>query len=102
MWNYRVIKFKDKDTQDVSYGLYETFYNDAGDITAHAERPEVIGSSISDLKDSIDMMYEDLNKHLKDPLLTLDGDQIIFANIDCDPDDTIPFENLEAEFLDDE
>ena len=56
MWNYRVIKKKD------SYGLYEVFYNDSGDICAHSENPDITGESIKDIKKTLKLMTNDVEK----------------------------------------
>ena len=56
MWNYRIIK--DGET----YGLYEVFYNDDGEIAAHSETPEVVGESVEDIKSSLELMLKDVKK----------------------------------------
>jgi len=74
MWNYRVIKSK----EDIEcYGLYETFYNDAGEICAHDEEPTLIGDSAEDIKKTLEMMINDVEKHE-----VLDGDKIEFKEFD--------------------
>lgn len=93
MWNYRVIKFKDKESDDVTYGLYETFYNDDGDIFAHAELPDVVGETLQEIGDTLRMMQSDYKKHRKDPLLVLAGDDIKFAPMsDDESEEPIPFD----------
>lgn len=72
MWNYRVIKFKDH------VGLYETIYNDENELFAHSEQPEIVGETIQDLRDTLDMMSSDLQKHENDSQQILDGDNIKF------------------------
>jgi hypothetical protein len=62
MWNYRVIK------KDDCYGLYEVFYNDYGEISAHDESPTIIGESVDDLTKYLEMMSSDLKKY-KDMIL---------------------------------
>ena len=57
MWNYRIIK--DGET----YGLYEVFYNDDGEISAHSENPEVVGESVEDIKGSLELMLKDVKKN---------------------------------------
>ena len=57
MWNYRIIK--DKKT----YGLHEVFYNDDGEIFAHAEKAEIIGDDPKEILESITLMYKDVKKH---------------------------------------
>tara|TARA_Y100001938_G_scaffold140498_1_gene208756 strand:+ start:293 stop:715 length:423 start_codon:yes stop_codon:yes gene_type:complete len=76
MWNYRIIKKKDE------YGLYEVFYNDSGDICAHAEKPEVIGETIDELRRSLQLMTLDLEKSKND---ILQWGKIKFANWEDDP-----------------
>ena len=92
MWNYRIIKFPDH------VGLYETIYNDSGEVAAHSERPEVTGESIDDLGETIKLMLHDYNRHVADPTKVLDGESIEFAKL-LDPDDPdqklIPFTELE-------
>ena len=56
MWNYRIIKKED------NYGLYEVFYNDNGEISAHSEEPEVIGESPEDLLTTLRLMLDDAQK----------------------------------------
>ena len=57
MWNYRIIK------KENEYGLYEVFYNDDNEISAHAENPEVVGESPQDILDSLKIMLSDTKKH---------------------------------------
>ena len=71
MWNYRIIK-KKKDL----YGLYEVFYNDDGEITAHSQDPEVIGDSPEDLLQTLRLMLDDANKSYNK---ILESDKIKFA-----------------------
>lgn len=56
MWNYRIIKGKN------FYGLYETMYNDDGEIFAHSEEPELIGESAEDLLQTLRLMLDDAQK----------------------------------------
>lgn len=56
MWNYRIIK------KENEYGLYEVFYNDDNEISAHAENPEVIGESAEDLLTTLRLMLDDAQK----------------------------------------
>lgn len=72
MWNYRVIKFKDH------VGLYETIYNDENELSAHSEQPEIVGETVQDLRDTLDMMSSDLQKHENDSQQILDGGNIKF------------------------
>ena len=91
MWNYRIIKFPDH------VGLYETIYNDAGEIAMHSERPDISGDSVEDLGETIKLMLHDYNRHVAEPDRVLDGESIMFGKFH-DPDDPeqklIPFTDL--------
>tara|TARA_R110002020_G_scaffold232514_1_gene444049 strand:- start:157 stop:393 length:237 start_codon:yes stop_codon:yes gene_type:complete len=78
MWNYRVIRNKE------AYGLYEVFYNNEGEIAAHAENPDLVGESVEDLLASLALMKMDVLKHLDDPDRVLDMDKIEFKSFDED------------------
>ena len=67
MWNYRIIK-REVDGQPDQYGLFEVFYNDDGEITAHADEAEVVGESSEDIIEYLNTMLEDANKY-KDMVL---------------------------------
>ena len=67
MWNYRIIK-REVEGQPDQYGLFEVFYNDDGEISAHAEEPEVVGESSEDIIKYLNTMLEDANKY-KDMVL---------------------------------
>ena len=56
MWNHRIIKNQD------SFGLYEVFYNDDGEISAHDENPTIVGESVEDIEKTLKMMISDVNK----------------------------------------
>lgn len=71
MWNYRIIKNKDE-----SYGLYEVFYNDNGEISAHSEDYEIIGESPEDILQTLRLMLNDANKSY---YKILEKDKIKFA-----------------------
>lgn len=71
MWNYRIIQKKKN-----LYGLYEVFYNDDGEITAHSQDPEVIGESPEDLLQTLRLMLDDANKSYNN---ILKSDKIKFA-----------------------
>ena len=82
MWNYRVIKssksFSECGEDGIEfYGLYETFYNDAGEICAHDEEPTIVGESVESIKKTLEMMMDDAEKHE-----VLDGDKIEFKEFD--------------------
>lgn len=84
MWNYRIIK--DKDT----YGLYEVIYNDDGDIAFHSEEPEMVGETPKDLLDTLELMIDDVNKHINKDKEILELGKIEFHPLlDYDPLDKI-------------
>ena len=91
MWNYRVIA---RDHNGVTeYGLYEVFYNDDGEISAHAETPEVVGDSVDELSKSLMLMVLDLEKHMVDDSLVLEHGSIDFKPMcDDDPDDFVEYQ----------
>ena len=72
MWNYRIIKDK------YTYGLYEVFYNDDGEITAHADEAQVIGDKPEEILESIMLMQKDAQKSLSN---ILEMDKIKFASM---------------------
>ena len=74
-WNFRVINTLKDDIE--FFGLYEAFYNDAGEICAHDEEPTIVGDSVEDIKKTLGMMMRDIDKHE-----VLDGYKIKFKNFD--------------------
>lgn len=79
MWNYRIIK--DGET----YGLYEVFYNDDGDISFHSENPDVVGESVDEIISSLELMLGDAKKHIKEKPV-LEKDKIEFKDL-IDPNE---------------
>ena len=77
MWNHRIIKNQD------CFGLYETFYNDDGEISAHDKSPTIVGESVEDIEKSLKMMLSDVDR-CKDSIL--EYDKIEFAPF-YDPDE---------------
>lgn len=71
MWNNRIIK-----QVDGSFGLYEVMYNDDKEIIAHDERPMITGGSVDDIKQSLQLMIDDVEKYQHD---ILEIDNIVFA-----------------------
>ena len=61
MWNYRIIK-KEVNGKPDEYGLYEVFYNDNKEISAHAESPELVAESAEELISSLRLMLDDAQK----------------------------------------
>lgn len=74
-WNFRVINTTKDDIE--FFGLYEAFYNDAGEICAHDEEPTIVGDSVEDIKKTLRMMMRDVDKHE-----VLDGYKIEFKEFD--------------------
>ncbi len=72
MWNYRVIR------KGEEYGLYEVFYNDKGEISAHTENPDLVGESMEDLLAQLSMMKKDILRTMNDPDRVLEFDKIEF------------------------
>ena len=101
MWNYRIIK--DGET----YGLYEVFYNEEGEIALHSENPDVVGESVDDIIKSLELMLGDAKKHQgsdkMDNILVLEKDKIEFQDL-VDPNEkmiTYDIDDLDK-LLDDE
>lgn len=84
MWNYRIIK--DGET----YGLYEVFYNEEGEIALHSENPDIIGESVNEIIKSLELMLGDAKKHQgsdkMDNILVLEKDEIEFKDL-IDPNE---------------
>lgn len=61
-WNYRV--FSKKINGRTYYYLKETYYNDSGEIDSVLEEPETgYWNSVKELRDSLEMMLNDVNKY---------------------------------------
>ena len=67
-WNYRIIKRKDKETDDEWYGLNEVFYNRDGSLMAYSETDEVVSDSPEGIIKVLNMMLKDTKKDR--PILT--------------------------------
>jgi len=74
MWNNRIIKDAD------GYGLYEVFYNDDDEISAHSEKAEMYGDSVEEIISSLEMMIKDAKKHQENNELILKKDEIEFKD----------------------
>ena len=73
-WNYRLVKHDDtppksKSGKYVYYGLHEVYYNDDGSIYMYAPDPDVVGDSIEEIRESLEMMLRDVERS-KDDILT--------------------------------
>ena len=91
MWNYRIIK-KEND-----HGLYEVFYNDDGEISAHTDKPILVEESPEDLLDSLRLMLDDAQKSY---YKILKYGEIEFAPLYDEEDlgEAMTLEEFEAEF----
>ena len=88
MWNYRIIKYATKHNHEGDedcYGMYETYYNDAGEICAHDDIPTIVGDSVEDIRKTLSMMTADAIR-----FEVLDGDKIKFVEFDGMSSDGMP------------
>ena len=92
MWNYRIIK-REVDGQPDQYGLFEVFYNDNGEITAHADEAEVIGDNPEEILESIMLMQKDAQKSLSN---ILEMDKIKFAPLSEDENDWVEIKDIKT------
>jgi hypothetical protein len=65
MWNYRIIRRKDKESGEVYYSLNEVFYNRDGSLMAYSEHDEIIGNTESEIESILEMMISDIKKNRK-------------------------------------
>ena len=93
MWNYRIIKFPMEDNHEYDYGLYETFYNDEGEVCGHDEVPTIVGASVEEIQKTLEMMINDVNR-CKDNVLK--GDQIKFAPFYDESEGLIEIKDLDT------
>jgi len=59
-WNYRIIEFTEND--EISYQIYEVYYDDNDKIKHYADEPLIAAESVDGLKWMMNKMYEALNK----------------------------------------
>ena len=84
-----------EDNHEYDYGLYETFYNEEGEVCGHDEVPTIVGASVEEIQKTLEMMINDVNR-CKDRVL--EGDQIKFAPF-CDAsEELIEIKDLDALF----
>ena len=95
MWNYRIIKFPMEDNHEYDYGLYETFYNEKGEVCGHDEVPTIVGASVEEIQKTLEMMINDVNR-CKDNVL--EGDQIKFAPFYDESEELIEIKDLDSFF----
>ena len=93
MWNYRIIKFPMKDNHEYDYGLYETFYNEQGEVCGHDEVPTIVGASVEEIQKTLEMMMNDVNR-CKDNVL--EGDKIKFAPFYDENEGLIEIKDMES------
>ena len=65
MWNYRIIRRKDKESGEIYYSLNEVFYNRDGSLMAYSEHDEIIGNTESEIESILEMMISDVKKNRK-------------------------------------
>ena len=63
MWNYRIMRRKDKETGEIYYSLNEVFYNRDGSLMAYSEHDEIIGNTESEIESILEMMISDVKKN---------------------------------------
>lgn len=89
-WNNRVWKNTDANG-NASYGVFETFYNDAGEICGATQEPSLpIGETTAELKNTLVRMLNCLSHPL------LDGDGFVFAKYCEDSVEAVPEAGHEA------
>ena len=85
-WNYRIIKHLATDPENTSnedyFGLYEVYYNEDGTIMSRTTDALIIGDTIDEIGETLDMMKRDIENR---PLL-------IDSNIDYNSIDTSSIE----------
>ena len=74
-WNFRVIR-KDLPTEEGTqdwYSIQEVYYNDDGTPGAQTTDLEITGSSIDELKSTLEKMIKCLNKPILEEIFKNDG-----------------------------
>lgn len=62
-WNYRIIKNKCPDTEEIMYQIFEVYYDDQGEIDCWSSEPDTaLGDSVPDLKEDLLHQLEALEK----------------------------------------
>ena len=65
MWNYRIMRRKDKESGEVYYSLNEVFYNQDGSLMAYSDHDEIVGNTESEIESILEMMISDVKKNRK-------------------------------------
>ena len=63
MWNYRIMRRKDKESGEIYYSLNEVFYNQDGSLMAYSEHDEIIGNTKGEIESILEMMISDVKKN---------------------------------------
>jgi hypothetical protein len=74
-WNYRIIKRKSKETDEVYYGLNEVFYKKTGELIAFSEEDDIVGDSPQEIVEVLYMMLADAKKD--QPVLTEEDFKVV-------------------------
>jgi len=75
MWNYRIIKRQDKNSDNSDYySLVEMFYNDEGVPCTFADHDEVVGETPEDIRSSLILMLGDADKEIDSDILINEKD----------------------------
>ena len=61
MWNYRIVKIKEEETQDEWLEIREVYYDTLGKPMGHCTAT-VGGETVQEIKDALDMMSKALDK----------------------------------------
>ena len=82
-----------EDNHEYDYGLYETFYNEEGEVCGHDKVPTIVGASVEEIQKTLEMMMNDVNR-CKDSVL--EGDQIKFAPFYDESEGLIEIKDLDS------
>ena len=61
-WNYRIMKRKCPETNEIYYALNEVFYKEKGELMAYSERDDIVGDSPEEVIKTLEMMLTDAKK----------------------------------------
>jgi hypothetical protein len=74
-WNYRIIKRKVKETDEIYYGLNEVFYRKTGELLAFSDEDDIIGESPQEIVEILYIMLADAKKDR--PILTEEDFKVV-------------------------
>jgi hypothetical protein len=63
MWNYRIIKKRDKELKEDHYFLAEVYYENNGSPMAYTDNDFICGNTKDEIIDVLEMMIKDAKKH---------------------------------------